>query len=88
MKIRVKILNRLGLHARPAALLAKCAANFNSRIELTADRGTAADAKSILALLTLGATCGTELTVDAEGEDAALALNAVQQLFAAGFDEE
>ena len=64
------------LHARPAGVLAKLALGFQSRITLTAGEKTV-DAKSILKLLTLGATAGTSVRVTAEGADAEVALAAV-----------
>jgi len=84
----VKILNRLGLHARPAALVAQCAAKFEAAISLTAQSGEAADAKSILSLLMLGAPCGSVLTLEAQGCDEAEALQVLSGLFAGKFDED
>jgi phosphotransferase system HPr (HPr) family protein len=86
--IEVKILNRLGLHARPAALIARCAAKFQSAVSLTPDGGTRADAKSILSLLMLGAPCGTVLALEASGQDEAEAVEALRDLFDSKFDEE
>lgn len=88
MEIEVKILNRLGLHARPAALIAQQAAQFAAEIQLTPVGGEAANAKSILSLLMLGAPCGTILTLAAEGHDAEDAIQAIAGLFASKFDEE
>ena len=88
MEIEVKILNRLGLHARPAALIARCAAKFESAVSLTPPDGSPADAKSILSLLMLGAPCGSVLTLQAEGCDAEEAAAAVAGLFENKFDEE
>ena len=91
MEVKVKILNRLGLHARPASLIAQAAGRFAANISLTPDGGLPADAKSILSLLMLGAPCGTELTLKVEGSDDTLAAEAVQttsNLFAAKFDED
>jgi len=64
------------LHARPAGALAKVALRHQSRITLAAGE-KAVDAKSILKLMTLGATAGTRVRVAAEGEDAEAALEAV-----------
>ena len=86
MEIDVKILNRLGLHARPAALIAQCASRFASDISLTPVGGVPADAKSILSLLMLGAPCGTTLKLAANGEDEEAAAEALTSLFAAKFD--
>ena len=62
------------LHARPAADVVRTALGFSSRIEIcTADR--VADAKSLLAVLALGAKAGSPLRLRAEGEDAPIALD-------------
>lgn len=85
---RVKITNRLGLHARAAALLVRTANSFESRLKLErADRTAAADAKSILSVLMLAASRGTELLATAEGVDEIEAMSAVCGLFADGFGE-
>src|SRR5438477_240791 len=66
----------VALHARPAGALARVALRYESRITLVAGE-KAVDAKSILKLLTLGATAGTSVRVTAEGADAEAALAAV-----------
>lgn len=66
----------VALHARPAATFVKTALRFRSRVGVAAN-GRHADAKSILAVLALGATGGTSLRLSAEGEDAADALDAL-----------
>lgn len=84
----VVITNRLGLHARAAALLVRTANTFQSAIRLERVDGTAtADAKSILSVLMLAAARGTELRVTAEGADEDKAVNALCELFASGFGE-
>ena len=65
-----------GLHARPAAVLAKAAGNFLSRITVTTPTGTA-DGKGLLSLMRLGATRGTSLTFQIEGPDEADAAEAL-----------
>ena len=85
---RVMITNRLGLHARAAALLVRTANNYQSVLRLErADHTAAADAKSILSVLMLAASRGTELLVTAEGVDESEAMNALCGLFAGGFGE-
>lgn len=81
------IVNRLGLHARAAAKLVKLAAGFGCSIELLHGRRRA-NAKSIMGVLMLAATRGTELTITADGEDAAAALAALEALIQRRFDEE
>jgi phosphotransferase system HPr (HPr) family protein len=66
----------VALHARPAATFVKTALRFRSRLTVGLD-GKAADAKSILAVLALGATGGTVLRLSAEGDDAPDALAAL-----------
>jgi phosphotransferase system HPr (HPr) family protein len=85
---RVVVTNRLGLHARAAALLVRTANSYKSALRLErADKTAAADAKSILSVLMLAAARGTELLASAEGVDEQEAMNAVCALFANGFGE-
>jgi phosphotransferase system HPr (HPr) family protein len=79
---------RLGLHARAAAKVVRVAREFNSKMELRRiDNGVSADAKSILSVLMLAASQGTELHATAEGIDEEPALTAIDKLFADGFGE-
>jgi len=66
----------IALHARPAATFVKTALRFRSRVTVGTD-GKVADAKSILAVLALGARGGTTLKLVAEGDDAPAALDAL-----------
>jgi PTS hybrid protein len=85
---RVALLtNKVGLHARPASLFVQTAARFAARITVTLN-GRAADGKRILALLQLGARCGDELTIGADGPDAPDAVVALIALIQRKFDEE
>lgn len=85
---QVKIVNQLGLHARAAAQLVRLASKFESKILLKrADNQVHADAKSILSVLTLAASKGTELNIETEGADEAEALTAVEEIFKKGFGE-
>ena len=84
----LRVTGRLGLHARAAANLVRIASQFQSTITLRRlDNSVEADAKSILSILMLAASRGTELQVIAEGQDGTAALNAVLDLFARDFDE-
>ncbi len=84
----LRVVNRLGLHARAAARLVRTASAFRSRIRLErADRSASADAKSILSVLMLAAARGTELQITAEGPDEGPALEALCQLIGGGFGE-
>jgi phosphotransferase system HPr (HPr) family protein len=80
------VLNPQGLHARPAHAVVTLATRFQSEIEMIRD-GEIADAKSILAILTLAAEQGTEITIRATGDDAGEALDALTELFDRGFGE-
>jgi len=79
---------RLGLHARAAAKLVRLTTAFRSKIILRrVDGGPTADAKSILSVLMLAATPGTELEASVEGVDEAAAMTAIDKLFADSFGE-
>lgn len=85
---KLLIRGRLGLHARAAAKLVRLASSFQSRVLLRRlDGGLTVDAKSILSVLMLAASRGTELQASAEGVDEEAALSAIEQLFAEGFGE-
>lgn len=82
----VTVGNPLGLHARPASLIAKLASQYHSKIEIVRENSRI-DGKSILEILTLGAPHGTHLVIEAEGPDADTALEALAELFASKFGE-
>jgi phosphoenolpyruvate-protein phosphotransferase len=85
---RVQVTSRLGLHARAAANLVRVASQFQSSLTLQRlDVNAEADAKSILSILTLAASRGTDLKVVAHGVDEQDALDAVADLFSRDFDE-
>jgi len=75
-ELNVTLPASVALHARPAGIFVKTAMRFQSRLQVEAG-GKAADAKSILAVLALGARGGTPLRLSAEGDDAAPALEAL-----------
>ncbi len=81
------IKNRSGIHARPAALLVRTANEFSSRIFIEKD-GERINAKSIMGILTLGATYNTVLRIIAEGNDEVKAVEAIATLFENKFEEE
>lgn len=84
---RFTIVNKLGLHARPAARLVQTAAKFRSEIFLERE-GQKVNAKSIMGVLMLAAAQGSELLIRADGEDAEAALDALGALIADGFGED
>lgn len=81
------LLNKVGLHARPASKFVQTAARFSSTI-IVRCRARQANAKSILQVLGLGAGGGAEITLRAEGADADAALEALRQLIADKFGED
>jgi len=88
--IRVKqfsINNTLGIHARPAGLFAQTANKFNAQI-VVEKNGVAVDGKSIMEVMMLGAGQGSSITIKAKGEDADLALDALEKLIEGKFGEE
>ncbi|TFH88258.1 HPr family phosphocarrier protein [Billgrantia azerbaijanica] len=84
---KLTLTNKRGLHARAATKLVQCCQPFQARITVS-HAGQDADAANIMSLLMLAAPCGTELTVSAEGEDAEAALEAIEALFDARFEED
>jgi len=84
---QVTIINKLGLHARPAMSFVDTASSFTSDIKVTKEEQTA-DGKSIMQLMMLAAPKGTQLKIDAEGPDAEKAIDALTKLVANKFDEE
>lgn len=83
----IKILNKLGLHARPAGKFATTAERFDAAIAVTRGQETA-DGTSILDLLMLGASTGSTITISATGRDAAAAVEALCALVADRFGED
>jgi len=81
-----RIVNQLGLHARPAAKLVKTASAFQAEIEIVKD-GMAINGKSIMGVMMLAAECGSSLIFRATGPDEAAAVEALAALVAQGFGE-
>jgi len=82
-----KIKNKLGMHARPAALLAQTVAKFQSKVSIIKN-GQEVDGDSILGIMMLAAEFGSEITVIANGRDEKEAIEKIEELFAKKFDEE
>lgn len=80
------IINKLGLHARAAARLSGLAENFTSDITIEKD-GRSIDAKSIMQIMMLAANQGTEISLLADGDDEADAIQAITELVNQRFDE-
>ncbi len=81
------ICNTRGLHARASAKFVKLASSFEAEIRVTRD-GVTVDARSIMGLLMLGAGNGCSIEIEAEGTDAAPAIEALSDLVARKFDED
>ena len=81
------IKNRLGLHARAAAMFVRLSNRFSSDIKLIKD-GYEVNGKSILGILSLAAIKGSELKIVTTGEDAEEALGEIEKLIESGFGEE
>ena len=86
----ILVVNKLGLHARPAMQFVDLANGFASSISVA--RGGSdpveVDGKSVMAMITLEAVQGTPLTIRASGPDAAAAVEKLAALFAGGFGED
>jgi phosphocarrier protein len=82
----VQIVNRAGLHARPAAEFVKLAGGYASEVWVTKD-GVEVNGKSILGVLMLAAEHGSELTIRCVGADSATAAEALAGLVSRGFEE-
>ncbi len=81
-----KIVNKLGIHARPAAEIVKTAGKFSSNITIVRD-DLEVNAKSIMGVMMLAAECGATITLRANGDDADAALDALATVIANKFGE-
>jgi len=79
-----ELLNKYGMHVRPAGAMAKLCQRFKADITVEKD-GRAVSAKSVLGLMTLEAPCGSKLKVTANGDDAQQVLDEIGALFASRF---
>lgn len=84
---KLEIKNKLGLHARAAALLVQTVNRFAAQVSVSKD-GETADGRSIMGVLTLAATQGSKIQVEANGEDAEKAVKAIEKLIDARFNED
>jgi len=84
---KLKILNKLGLHARPAALLVETASKYDADVQVIKN-GNSINAKSIMGVLMLAAEQGSELTFRAKGNQESEALDAIAKLLTDKFFEE
>lgn len=83
----ITLTNPKGIHARPSAMILKTAENYQSTIQLIKD-GEAADAGDIMAVLSLGAMHGDQITIRADGPDEDAAIEHLLEVFARRFDDD
>ena len=83
----VEIVNKRGLHARASAKFVKLASGFDAEVRVSKD-GQTVDARSIMGLMMLAAGPGSCIDIEAEGPQAAAALEALTQLVQSRFDED
>ncbi len=84
---QIVVQNKLGIHARPAAMFVKTANRFACSVMVEKD-GETVNGKSIMGLMMLAAGPGSKLMVHCEGQDAAAAVQELEQLVKRKFDEE
>ncbi|EIE98663.1 HPr family phosphocarrier protein [Saccharomonospora glauca] len=82
----VTVASKVGLHARPAALVAKTAAAQSVEVTIAKDGGTPVAASSVLNLMTLGAAHGDTVVIAAQGDGAEEAVEAVAAVVARDLD--
>lgn len=85
---RVVVGSRVGLHARPAKLVAQAAAKLPVVVTIAKDGGNPVDARSLLSLMAMGAKQGDEVTLAADGDGAAEAVEEIAALVEQDLDEE
>ena len=83
----IVITNRLGLHARPAAMFVRIASRYRSEVWVSKE-GEEVNGKSIMGLMMLAAGQGSKLHVRCEGDDASKAMRELEELIKAGFNED
>ena len=86
IKKKLEIKNRLGLHARAAALLVQTVNRFSADVKIAKD-GQVVNGRSIIGVLTLGASKGSKIRVEAKGDDAQAAVDAIERLVEEKFRE-
>ncbi|MBN1622333.1 MAG: HPr family phosphocarrier protein [Endomicrobiales bacterium] len=87
MEKAITIKNKLGLHARPAAILVQTVSAYKSNVKILKD-SQEVNGKSIMGIMTLAASCGSEIRLVIDGEDEAEAMNALVKLIDSGFGEK
>jgi phosphotransferase system HPr (HPr) family protein len=83
----VIIQNKLGMHARPAALFVQTASKFKADITVSKN-GVQVNGKSVMGMMMLAAECGSKLKITAKGDDEKNAIATLRKIFENKFDEE
>lgn len=86
LKKKVHIVNKLGLHARPSALLVSTATKFSSEVYFAKD-GLRVNGKSIMGVMMLAAENGAEIIIEVDGDDEEKAMDAIVNVINSGFGE-
>lgn len=86
IKKSAKIINKLGLHARPSAMLVTAASKYNAEVFFTKN-GLRVNGKSILGVMMLAAEMGSELLIEVDGPDEEQALNEILKVIESKFGE-
>ncbi len=88
LKSNVLIVNKAGLHARPIQMIIEVIGKFDCEVRIGKTEDSFVDASSMLSLMTLGGTNGTELIIEVDGDDEAALTEELVQVFASGFGED
>ena len=88
IKKQIKVVNELGIHARPAGLIVNVASSFPCEVWLENEEGMNVNAKSIMGVMMLAAACGSVLTLTAKGSHEEEAVKTIEKLFKDKFDED
>jgi phosphocarrier protein len=88
IKKQIKVVNELGIHARPAGLIVNAASSFPCEVWLENEEGMNVNAKSIMGVMMLAAACGSVLTLTAKGSQEEEAVKTIEKLFKDKFDED
>jgi phosphocarrier protein len=86
MRKTVIVKNKLGLHARPSALLVRAATKYRSEFHIEKD-GTQVNGKSIMGVMMLAAECGSSLELIADGVDEEYLIDEISEMISSGFGE-
>ena len=87
IKEKIEIKNRLGIHARPAAMIAQEAGKYQSEIFISKD-GMEVNAKSIMGIMVIAAEQGSDVELSVNGKDEVSALDGLKAVFSKIFEEE